>query len=153
MHHYYLAFDYGTKFIGVAVGQDVTRTARPLTTLHSLHRLPDWLAIKKIIQQWSPQALIVGIPQEMQEKNQWITTAAQQFAGQLAQQYTACSVHTVDERLSTLAAKEVLFNRGGRRALEKSAIDAMAAAMILETWLQSTLVGGQSPPNSLNQAV
>ena len=138
MNHYYLAFDYGTKFIGVAVGQDVTRTARPLTTLHALHHLPDWTAIKKIIQQWSPQALIVGIPQEMQGKNQWITTAAQQFACQLAQQHTACSVHTVDERLSTLAAKEVLFNRGGRRTLEKSAIDAMAAAMILETWFQST---------------
>lgn len=143
MRHYYLAFDYGTKFIGIALGQDVTRTARPLTTVQQKQRLPDWQAIKKIVQQWSPQALIVGVPQGMQAKNQWITLAAEKFAEQLIIE-TGCVVHVIDECLSTIEAKQLLFERGGYRALSKEAIDAMAATVILETWLQSKAI--DTPP-------
>ena len=144
MSNYYLAFDFGTKYIGIAVGQDVTHTARPLTTIKLVAQAIDWPSIKKIVQQWSPKALIVGIPQEMHGKNQWITESAKKFAEQLAIE-TQRKVHTIDERLSTIEAKEVLFDRGGHRALEKEAIDAMAAAVILQTWLQSTVTDNPQP--------
>lgn len=135
MSQQYLAFDYGTKFIGIAVGQDVTQTARPLTTLKQLGQTPDWSAIKKLVEQWSPAALIVGIPVHMNGESQWITDRAKNFAAELALQ-TNCVVHTMDERLSTIEAKQALFEDGGYRALAKEAIDAMAAKVILETWLQ-----------------
>lgn len=131
----YLAFDYGTKFIGVAVGQDVTRTARPLTTLKQLGDIPDWNAIKKLVKLWSPAALIVGIPSHMNGEPQWITEVAKKFSEQLALE-TKCVVHVMDERLSTIEAKQALFENGGYRALAKEAIDAMAAKVILDTWLQ-----------------
>lgn len=136
MSHQYLAFDFGTRYIGVAVGQDVTRTARPLTTLKRQGKTIDWSAIKKLIAQWSPAAIIVGMPVHDEGPNQWITVAAQAFAEQLAIE-TKCVVHIIDERLSTVEARQTLFEEGGYRSLEKEAVDAMAAKVILETWLQT----------------
>ncbi|MES2204591.1 MAG: Holliday junction resolvase RuvX [Pseudomonadota bacterium] len=135
MSHQYLAFDFGTRYIGVAVGQDVTRTAQPLTTLKRQGRAIDWNAIKKLIAHWKPAAIIVGIPTHDAGPNQWITEAAHVFAEQLAQE-TTCVVHKIDERLSTIEAREILFAAGGYRCLEKEAVDAMAAKVILETWLR-----------------
>lgn len=139
MSHQYLAFDFGTRYIGVAVGQDVTRTAQPLTTLKRKGATIDWNAIKKIIAQWKPAAIIVGIPTHDAGPNQWMTAAANTFAEQLALEAT-CPVHTIDERLSTVEAREALFEAGGYRSLEKEAVDAMAAKVILETWLQSIII-------------
>lgn len=135
MSHSYLAFDFGTRYIGVAVGQDVTQTARPLTTLKRQGKIIDWIAIKKLIKHWKPAAIIVGIPTHDAGPNQWITELAKTFAGQLAVE-TDCIVHTVDERLSTVEARQALFDEGGYRSLAKEAIDAMAAKVILETWLR-----------------
>lgn len=134
----YLAFDFGTKYIGVAVGQDVTNSARPLTTICLKSGEIDWVLIKKIIKTWMPKALIVGIPYNMSADHQWITVLAKQFSEQLAQE-TQCVVHTIDERLSSSEAKEALFDQGGYKALKKEAIDAMAAKIILETWLQENI--------------
>lgn len=135
MSHHYLAFDFGTRYIGVAVGQDVTRTARPLTTLKQISKTPDWNVIRKLITEWAPAAIIVGIPMHEHGPNQWITEAAKAFAQQLAAE-TSCVVHTIDERLSTIEARRTLFEEGGYRSLGKEAIDAMAAKVILETWLR-----------------
>jgi len=137
MSHSYLAFDFGTRYIGVAVGQDVTRTARPLTTLKQVNKIPDWHGIRKLITEWSPKAIIVGIPIHEHGPNQWITAAAKVFAERLALE-TSCVVHTIDERLSTVEARQALFEAGGYRSLAKEAIDAMAAKVILETWLQTS---------------
>jgi putative Holliday junction resolvase len=136
MSNQYLAFDFGTKYIGVAVGQDVTRTARPLTTLKRQGEAIDWQAIKKLIAHWLPAAIIVGIPTHDDGPNQWITEVAKTFAAQLALE-TNRMVHTIDERLSTVEARQALFEEGGYRSLEKEAIDAMAAKLILETWLHT----------------
>lgn len=134
MSNQYLAFDFGTRYIGVAVGQDITRTARPLTTFKQQGATPDWLAIKKLIMQWLPAAIVVGIPIHEDGPNQWITEAAKKFAEQLASE-TNCAVHMIDERLSTVEARQALFEEGGYRSLGKEAIDAMAAKVILESWL------------------
>ena len=137
MSHQYLAFDFGTRYIGVAIGQDVTRTARPLTTIKQQGETLDWGVIKKLIAHWLPTAIIVGIPTHEAGPNQWITEKARRFSEQLAVE-TKCIVHTIDERLSTVEARQALFEKGGYRSLGKEAVDAMAAKVILETWLQTS---------------
>jgi len=136
MSHHYLGFDFGVKYIGIAIGQDVTKTARPLKTIKQLHRLVNWEEIKKIVNEWSPKALIVGIPYGMNGYHQWITEAAIKFSEELALK-TGCFVYTIDERLTTVEAREVLFDQGGHKALVKEAIDAMAAKVMLQTWLEN----------------
>lgn len=132
----YLAFDYGKRFIGIAVGQSVTKTARPLCTIQNTRSGPDWSAIKKLITEWQPKALIIGIPLNMDGTEQWITEHAREFAKTIAEKFSI-KAYQVDERLSTVEAKQALFDDGGYRSLGKEAIDAMAAKFILETWLNS----------------
>ena len=136
----YLAFDYGKRFIGIAIGQSVTKTARPLTTIQNKNQNkkfgPDWASIQKLIIEWQPSALIIGIPLNMDGSEQWITQHARDFAKLLAEKFQL-PIHEIDERLSTVEAKQALFDEGGYRSLGKEAIDAMAAKLILETWLNS----------------
>jgi putative Holliday junction resolvase len=126
----YIAFDYGKRFIGMAVGQSVTKTAKPLGTVIN----GQWQLIDRFIAEWRPLGLVVGIPLLMDGKEQWITSHARDFADSLRARYDV-PVYEVDERLSSVEAREALFSEGGYRALKKEAIDAMAAKFILETWL------------------
>lgn len=130
----YLAFDYGKRFIGVAIGQSVTKTARPLTTVLNKKNGPDWAKLQKLIQEWQPDGLIIGIPLNMDGSEQWITQHARDFAKMLMEKFQL-PVFEIDERLSTVEAKQNLFDAGGYRSLSKEAVDAMAAKLILETWL------------------
>ena len=131
----YLGFDFGKKHIGVAVGQTITATARPLTSLKAIDGVPDWNEVEKLIQQWQPEALVVGIPINMDDTEYWLTDAAREFAEKLSKK-TKLNVHQIDERLSTVEAREQLFEQGGFKALKKSAIDSLSAKLILETWLR-----------------
>ena len=131
----YLGFDFGKKHIGVAVGQTITATARPLTSLKAIDGVPDWNEVEKLIQQWQPEALVVGIPINMDDTEYWLTDAAREFAEKLTEK-TKLNVHQIDERLSTVEAREQLFEQGGFKALKKSAIDSLSAKLILETWLR-----------------
>ncbi|MGL5741863.1 MAG: Holliday junction resolvase RuvX [Legionella sp.] len=131
----YLGFDFGYKRIGVAVGQQLTLSATPLATLSARVGVPDWSAVAKVIAQWTPQALIVGIPTCIDGSELYTTSAARRFAKQLAKRF-ALPVHLVDERLSTVEAREQLFAQGGYRKIKKSEVDSIAACVILEQWLQ-----------------
>lgn len=131
----YLGFDFGFRRIGVAVGQEITQTARPLTTIAAQQGEPEWGAIVKIMQQWRPNALIVGLPTCIDDTEQYTTDAARVFAQALQQRFSV-PVHLVDERLSTREARAQLFAHGGYRKLQKSEIDSVAACVILEQWLQ-----------------
>lgn len=131
-----LGFDFGFRYIGVAVGQTYTRTAQPITTLLAQKGIPDWDAIAKLIQVWHPQALVVGLPLNMDGTEQPLTRAARRFAKQL-KKYSQLPVHLMDERLSSVAARDQLFAQGGYKALTKKAIDSRAAQCILESWLQN----------------
>jgi len=130
----YLGFDFGYKRIGVAVGQRLTCSASPLPTLDAKSGIPDWNVIARLITQWSPQALIVGIPTCIDGKELYTTSAARRFAKQL-RQHVALPVHLVDERLSTVEARRQLFAQGGYRKLKQSEVDSIAACVILEQWL------------------
>lgn len=130
-----LGFDFGTKSIGVAVGQTLTKTARPLIALSAASGEPNWDEVIAVIQEWHPQALVVGIPLNMDGTEQELTKLARKFAVKLHKK-SNLPVYLVDERLTTVAARERLFaTPKGYRALEKASIDAMAAKLILETWM------------------
>lgn len=131
----YLGFDFGYKRIGVAVGQRLTCSATPLVTLDAKQGIPDWNAVQKLITQWSPQALIVGIPTCIDDSELYTTAAAKRFAKHLKKHFVL-PVYLVDERLSTVEARGQLFEQGGYRKLKKTQIDGIAACVILEQWLQ-----------------
>lgn len=130
-----LGFDFGLKRIGVAVGQTLTRTASPLKTLKAMQGEPNWEELGKLVQQWRPGLLVVGVPVNMDGSPQAITAAARQFA-QALEQRLGLAVIEMDERLTTKEARQRLFDMGGYRAIEKSEVDSYAAKLILESWLQ-----------------
>ena len=131
----YLAFDFGYKRIGVAVGQALTQTAQPLITLKAQSGVPEWAQIEKLLQQWRPSALIIGLPTCIDDSELYTTVAAKKFAAQLQKRF-ALPVHLVDERLSTVEARARLFEKGGYRKIKNSEVDSIAACIILEQWLQ-----------------
>lgn len=125
-HETLICFDFGEKNIGVAVGQTITATATPLETVHVRNSKPDWNRITKLIGQWRPTALVVGLPLNMDGTRQPMTDLADEFARQLEIRYHL-PVHRADERLSTIEAKHRL------RDIEN--LDPVAAQIILESWL------------------
>ncbi|QMT61243.1 MULTISPECIES: Holliday junction resolvase RuvX [unclassified Legionella] len=131
----FIGFDFGYKRIGVAVGQQLTCSASPLSTLNARIGVPDWSAVAKLITEWSPQGLIVGIPTCIDGSELYTTSAARRFAKELRKRFSL-PVHLVDERLSTVEAREQLFAQGGYRKIKQSEVDSIAACVILEQWLQ-----------------
>ena len=126
-HSTLLCFDFGTKRIGVAVGQTLTDTATALEVIPVYNNRPDWGRITAIINQWKPQALIVGNPLNIDGTRQPFTGRADKFAGKLQGRYQL-PVLRADERLSTFEA------RSRQRKTEPT--DHIAAQVILEGWLQ-----------------
>lgn len=133
----YLGFDFGYKRIGVAVGQQLTRSASPLITLDAKQGIPDWHVVAKLINQWRPHALIIGLPTCIDGKEQYTTQAAREFAQQLHMRFEK-PVHLVDERLSTKEARAHLFANGGFKKIKQAEVDCIAACIILEQWLQGS---------------
>ncbi|MGQ4277024.1 Holliday junction resolvase RuvX [Pseudidiomarina sp. E22-M8] len=129
-----LGFDFGTHNIGVAVGQTITGTASPLAALKAKDGQPDWQRVGAIIQEWQPQSLVVGLPLNMDGTEQPLTDLARKFANRLHGRF-GLPVELQDERLTTVAAKEELFARGGFRQLSKDKIDSAAAQLILEDYM------------------
>ena len=125
-----IAFDFGEKRIGIAIGQTVTRTATPLDTVPVRRRKPDWSAIDRLIDAWRPDALVVGLPLNMDGTDQGMTPRARRFANHLHAR-SGLPVHLADERLSTREAWTRLVESGSRR----DGPDPVAAQVILEGWL------------------
>lgn len=134
----FLAFDYGQKRVGIAVGDSITGTARPLPTVHIGRDEMDWRALLALIGEWRPQAVIVGLPLNDDGSEQAITTAARRFAKELERR-CALPVHLADERFSSRAADDALRDAraSGRmtRRVRKGDRDGQAARVILEQWM------------------
>lgn len=120
----FLGFDYGMRRIGVAVGDAVSRTARPLATVDSTQG-PDWPHITNLLDDWKPGALVVGRPLTMAGQQQTMTRAAERFARRLHGRYHL-PVHFAEERMTSLATQDMNVAEGS---------DAAAAAEILTDWL------------------
>jgi putative Holliday junction resolvase len=133
-----LAFDYGAKRIGVAVGQTTTGTASPVGVI-AVHGEPDWTAVARCLAEWSPTRLLVGLPYNMDGTETALTATCRAFAAELARRF-GLPVDCVDERLTSAAATADLreARRSGTRTrrVRREDIDAHAARLILETWLR-----------------
>jgi len=131
-----LGFDFGTKSIGVAVGQQLTGAARPLTALKAQEGTPDWNLIEKLLKEWQPDYVVVGLPLNMDGTEQPLTARARKFANRLHGRF-GVRVELQDERLSTVEARADLFKRGGFRALQKGQVDSQSAVIILQDWFET----------------
>ncbi len=119
--------------IGVAIGQEVTGTARALTAFKAQDGTPDWQQVEKLLKEWQPNLVVVGLPLNMDGTEQPLTARARRFANRLHGRF-GVQVALQDERLSTVEARANLFDRGGYRALDKGSVDAASAVIILESW-------------------
>lgn len=132
-----LGFDYGLKQIGVAVGQTLTRQARPLSNLKARDGVPNWEQIQQLLQQWQPSMLVVGLPLNMDGSASEMSRRAEKFARRLHGRFNI-QVATHDERLSTYAAKQIsnANNAGQEQSYRDNPVDALAAAMILQGFME-----------------
>ncbi len=131
-----LGFDFGSKSIGVAVGQEITGTASPLIALKARDGIPDWQQIEQLIEQWQPDLLVVGLPLNMDGSEQQLTLMARKFGNRLGSRF-GIAVENQDERLSTADAKQRLFEKGGYKNLSKGKVDNISAILILESWFET----------------
>jgi putative holliday junction resolvase len=131
----FLGFDYGGKFIGVAVGSTHSGLAQPAATVRvRANHVPDWDQISRLVSEWRPHALVVGLPLNMDGTEQTMTRAARAFGDRLKERYNL-PVHMVDERLTTRAAKDQLYAAGVAGTRHKSRLDEVAAQTILQSFL------------------
>jgi putative Holliday junction resolvase len=137
-----LALDFGRRRIGVACGDTVSRTARPLSAVPNGPAGPRWQELAAHVREWQPALIVVGLPYNVDGTESGMSGAARSFAGEFAARY-ALPVRLVDERYSSIEAGERLRaqrNSGLRKQrVAKSDVDAAAACVILERWfLEST---------------
>jgi len=130
-----LGFDFGAKRIGIATGQVLTGNANPLTTLTNVNNKPDWESIEKLIAEWKPQALVVGLPYLLDGKETEMTIRADKFSRRLHGRF-GLPVFTISETLSSFEAEKILKQNKKIDKQNKHEIDKLAAALITETWLQ-----------------
>ena len=134
-----LAFDYGTKNIGVACGQTISGTANSLPPLKAKDGIPDWVQVEKIIKEWQPDLTLIGLPLNMDDSESELSVRARKFANRLHGRF-AVKIEMVDERLSSFEAKGEVMRRGGSRDYKNNPVDSIAARLILESWLENHFI-------------
>lgn len=122
-----LAFDYGTRRLGAAVGQDLTATATALETITVRQQRPDWTAISRLVDTWRPDRFVLGMPFTADGTPHPLATDIQRFARKLEGRYHK-PVSLIDERLSSYAAEQQTL------AVRRAGLDAVSACHILESW-------------------
>lgn len=132
-----LGFDFGKKYIGVAVGQEITGSASPLGSVKATDGIPHWESLTNYITEWQPDLLVVGLPLNMDGTEQQLTKDAKKFGNRIAGRF-GLKVEFQDERLTTADAKEQLFSRGGFKNLKKDNIDAESARLIVESFFEQS---------------
>jgi putative Holliday junction resolvase len=123
-----LAFDFGLRNIGVATGQAITRTASEIATVRARDGVPDWNTVDALVRQWEPDALLVGLPLNMDDTESEMSTRAKSFARKLRSRYRL-TVELVDERLTSFEARGISDDLDTQHAI--------AARLIAETYLNA----------------
>lgn len=131
-----LAFDYGTKNIGVASGQTITRSATSLAPLKARDGVPDWNQVEKVLAEWQPDLVLVGLPLNMDDSESELSGRARKFGNRLHGRF-GVKVDMVDERLTSFDAKAEVSARGGSRDYKNNPVDSIAARLILEGWFDA----------------
>lgn len=132
-----IGFDFGKKYIGVAVGQEITGSASPLGSIKANDGIPNWEDLTRYLKEWLPDLIVVGLPLNMDGSEQQLTKDAKKFGNRIAGRF-GLNVEFQDERLTTADAKEQLFSRGGYKNLKKDNIDAESARLIIESFFEQT---------------
>lgn len=137
-----MAFDFGLRRIGVAVGNRLLATANALSTLHSPADGPDYDAIGRLVDEWRPARLIVGAPLGLDGKATAMSRATDRFAKQLVARF-ALPVERIDERHTSVEAADMIrtARRAGRRRRARAEdVDKLAAQVILRSWLDRNAI-------------
>ena len=128
-----LAFDFGTRRIGVASGQELLGSGRPVAMLPARDGIPDWTQIEALLKEWQPDLALVGLPLNMDDTENDMCARARKFAKRLHGKFHV-EVELVDERLTSFEAKGEVMAEGGSRDYGQHGVDDRAAVLILETW-------------------
>lgn len=136
-HHAILGFDFGLSKIGLAIGQMVTQTASPLAIVKAVRGVPQWQQIQTVIDEWGVDALVVGLPLNMDGTEQSMTHKARQFGEALKKQFDL-PVYFCDERLTTVAARDEMHAHiKGKARFENP--DSISAQLIVESWMKGII--------------
>lgn len=127
-----LAFDFGSRRIGVAVGNEMLGSASQLAALPARDGIPDWNVVSRLVDEWRPDLFVVGLPLTMDGSESAMSTRARKFGKRLYGRYgKPCEM--VDERGSTVAAKAIAREAGQRGNYRDQGVDCLAARLILES--------------------
>ena len=135
MPEFILGVDFGQKRIGLALGQTMTQSARALSTVANNQQL--WHELAAVIKEWQISQIVIGLPLDMDGEEQEITRQVKNFAKKLQQQFEL-PINYIDERLTSYEAERQFKTQRANKlakAKHKSQIDAMAAQIILQSWL------------------
>lgn len=129
-----LGFDFGMKSIGVAVGHPLTNSAKGIAALSARDGIPDWDSIAKLIAEWQPGLIVVGLPLNMDGTEQLMTAAARKFGNRMNNRFNIPVVWQ-DERLTTFEALDQMGIRSKMQTDKRSDVDKLSAQIILQSWL------------------
>jgi putative Holliday junction resolvase len=130
----FLALDVGTRKIGIAFGQPLTGTAQALTSVPMRQGEPDWAALDRVVQEWIPAAFVLGLPRTADGREGAVARLARRLGARLVERY-ARPVHYADERLTSAEAAHRMAASGASRRRRERNRDAIAAQLILESFL------------------
>ncbi|BEV08625.1 MULTISPECIES: Holliday junction resolvase RuvX [unclassified Methylophilus] len=131
-----LAFDFGEKRIGVAVGDTLLKLAHPLLTIEAEENAAKFAQIESLLKEWQPALLVVGLPMSLDGEAHAMTALAQKFAQRLEGRFNL-PVVMVDERLSSAEASQSLREAGIRGRAQKQMLDQVAAQTILQSYFDA----------------
>jgi putative Holliday junction resolvase len=129
-----MAFDFGLRQIGVAMGNCLLGTTTPLPILKAKDGVPEWRVLENLVEEWRPDLLVVGEPLNMDGSASELSVLAGKFARRLHGRL-GIEVVLVDERLSSFEAKLTSREHGHSGDYKRHPVDSLAAELILQTWL------------------
>lgn len=138
-----IAFDFGLKRTGVAIGNTVIGSATPECTLISKDELPDWDGISKLFKEWQPSQIVVGMPIELDGTENPLKKRIDRFCNQIQGRYNI-DVEQENEQFTSIEAAQrlkQLRQSGRKQKISKDEVDKIAAAIILENWMQRNAFG------------
>jgi putative Holliday junction resolvase len=130
-----MAFDFGLRQIGVAVGNCLLETSQPLDIVRARDGVPDWSSIEALLQEWQPDLLLIGDPLNMDGTDSELGARAQKFSRRLHGRF-GLAVALVDERLTSFEAKQTLQAQGHKGDYKNQPADSVAAELILQSWMR-----------------
>lgn len=131
-----LGFDFGTRRMGVAVGQRFTQNSQALEPIKAKDGIPDWQALERLVGEWQPDAFVVGLPLNMDGTASEMSRRANKFANRLSNHFRR-PAFTQDERLTSYEAKGIVMAESGERDFGAHSVDGLAAQLILQGWMEA----------------